>query len=157
MAQSHFYCLDYWVLDGGTYRKSVELSFPAGVEIDCSDHAVMQTTAAFDPLIWYTTFRNSAEYAVFLAGCCPELPPSQSSVFSFCTRTFGAQMQFCNFNLPVGALFLGSLQDYLSYHFPTLAQQVEALEFGPSSTRLEVMNGITQLIQPGRPPVFWGA
>ncbi|MFA5377710.1 MAG: hypothetical protein WC455_18310 [Dehalococcoidia bacterium] len=148
--------MDYWVLDGSTYRKSFELTVAPGEQVDTSDFAAMPTTAAFDPVIWYATFRVSAEYATFLAGVCPELPPSQSSIFAFCTRTFGAAMQFSNFNLPIGPQCLASFNDYLNYHFPALVSQVEALDFGPQTSRLAIMNAVTQLIQPGRAPYVWG-
>lgn len=158
MANSHFFWMDQYVLDGGIYKRSFELSVPAGFESDISDHAAPEAGGSeFAPLICYTTFRNSGEYAVFLASCCPELPPSQSPIFAFCTRTFGNAMQFCNFNLPAGPQFLASFQEYLSYHFPTLATQVSALDFGPSTSRLAIMNGVAHLIQSNAPAITWGS
>lgn len=52
MAQAFFYCMDYRVLDNMTLRRSVELTFPAGFEADVSDHASLEPSAAFSPVIW---------------------------------------------------------------------------------------------------------
>lgn len=52
VAQAFFYCMDYRVLDNMTLRRSVELTFPAGFEADVSDHASLEPSAAFSPVIW---------------------------------------------------------------------------------------------------------
>lgn len=127
MTQSHFYCMDYRALSNSTLVRSVELTFPAGFEVDVSDHASIEPPAEFSAVIWYTTFRNSSEYVTFLASCCPELPASQSPIFSFTTRTYGGAHEFSNFNLPCGAPYLASFADYLNYHFPDLVSGFEAL------------------------------
>lgn len=115
MAQAFFYCMDYRVLDNMTLRRSVELTFPAGFEADVSDHASLEPSAAFSPVIWYTTFRSTDEYATFLA----------------------------------------AFADYLLYHFPSLVTPFEALDLLPSVRRIDLMNAMSAIIQPGVAPVVW--
>jgi hypothetical protein len=157
MATSNFYCMDYRALSNSTLVPSVSLTFAAGFEVDVSDHASQEPPAEFSPVIWYASFRTTDDYATFLASICPELPPSQSPVFSFCTRTYGGQHEFSNFNLPCGGVYLASLTDYLNYHFPALATSFEALGLLPATSRVGLLNALSQLIQPGVPAVTWGS
>ena len=161
MASANFYCMDYRVNVESTLYRSVELTFAAGFEADVSDHASYEPPAAFAPVIWYTTFRSTDEYSTFLDSIGPELPPSQSPIFAFATRTFGGQHEFSNFNLPIGGAGLADFTTYLNYHFgatyPAIVSAFETLNLSPSTKRIDVMNAIAQIIQPGVAAISWGS
>lgn len=156
MASSHFYFLNRWVKDGqGDFRKSSELQITVASGWECSDHATEDKIepAVGDPVISYTTFPRSDEYATVLAGVGPELPPTASDIFSFCTRTYGGTAQVCDFLLPVTEAWLAALDAYLTYYFPALATAFASAGLTTANTRLDVLNTLAQIIQPGVAPV----
>jgi hypothetical protein len=156
MPRAYFYGISRWVQDEElTFRKSVELEVTLASGITYSDHASESKPQpeVGDPVIWCVTFPNSDDYATMLAGCCPQLPPASSDLFTFCTRTYGGQAQVCDFDLPCGGAWMADLNDYLAYWFPALVLQFEALELGPQTTRVAILNALSQIIQSGVPTV----
>lgn len=156
MASSHFYFLNRWVKDEQlVFRKSSELQITVASGWECSDYATEDKIEPVvgDPVISYTTFPKSDEYATVLAGVGPELPPTASDIFTFCTRTYGGSAQVCDFTLPVTETWLTSLNAYLAYYFPALATAFASTGMTTANTRLDVLNALAQIIQPGVAPV----
>lgn len=156
MASSHFYGICRRVDDNGTMRKSVELEVTLASGVEYTDHAAPDGAGSVEgePVVWYVTFPNSDDYATALAGMCPQLPPAASDLFSFATRTFGGQLQVCDYEMPVNQTWLDSFMAYLAYWFPALHADVLAnANLTPTMKRREIIDAVSQRINPLTPPV----
>jgi len=156
MPSSTFYGICRWVQDESlTNRKSVELEVTLASGITYSDHASEDKPSPVvgDPVVWVVTYPNSDDYATMLAGTAPVLPPSSSDIFTFCTRTQGGSAEVCDWHLPVNQTWIDQLHTYLAYWFPALHAQVLAAELSPTMSRAQIVDAISQIIQPGVPLV----
>lgn len=155
MASSRFYFITYYTYDADT--SSWVLAISKGVTTQAtaeySIHAGPESTPQEgDMVLASTIFPVSNEYDVLAEGTAPNKTPTDSRHFMCCLKTYDGVTSVCNFNEACGAPWIAKFHQWLAFWNPAMNAQIAGTITG-TSTRLEIVNALAALIQPGVPAI----